>query len=334
MKMCFLPNTKNLTQYTKFTTFTHKLKFMRVAIIDMGTNTFNLLVVEANCENHCQTLHNSKCFVKLGEGGIDSKYITPEAWERGLTAINSHMLTVESFNVDKVFAFATSAVRDAENGSSFVEEIFRKHQLKVKIIQGEEEALLIYQGVRQAVDLGETINLILDIGGGSNEFVLCNAKKVFWMYSFNLGVQRLLHQFNPSDPITPEEEHKIERFLEVELQPLINASTKHSPIRLIGSSGTFDTYRNLLAHSGAIPFTKQIFAEIPYDGYLQLHQLLLKSTKSERLAMQGMEPIRIDYIVLASIFTNFIVNSLGIKSIFQSNYALKEGALWEILNKS
>lgn len=307
---------------------------MRVAIIDMGTNTFNLLVVESNGDNHYQTLHNSKCFVKLGEGGIDKKFIAPEAWERGIKAIDSHMSTISTFNVDKVLAFATSATRDAENGVSFVDEIFKKHHLKVSIIKGEQEALLIYLGVKQAVDLGNENNLILDIGGGSNEVILCNASQAFWMHSFNLGVQRLLNHFSPNDPITSEEVLSVEQFLEVELQTLFEASSEYHPIRLVGSSGTFDTYRSLLAQAGTIPLSAHYSADIPMDAYLKLHQKLLKSTRDERTVMPGMELIRVDYIVLASIFTNFIVNRLGIKSISQSNYALKEGALWEVLNKS
>lgn len=307
---------------------------MRIAIIDMGTNTFNLLIAETNGSNSFQTIHNSKCFVKLGEGGIDKKYIAPEAWERGLKAIESHMSTISTFNVNKVFAFATSATRDAENGASFVEEILKIHNLKVNVIKGEKEALLIYHGVKQALDLGIETNLVLDIGGGSNEIILCNKNQAFWMQSFNLGVQRLLNHFKPSEPITSEEICRVEQFLEIELQTLINASKAHPPIRLIGSSGSFDTYRSLLANQGIIELNNQISAEIPLIGYLQLHQKLLNSTKAERIAMKGMEPIRVDFIVLASIFTNFVITRLGIKSIYQSNYALKEGALFEIFNMS
>jgi exopolyphosphatase/guanosine-5'-triphosphate,3'-diphosphate pyrophosphatase len=307
---------------------------MRVAIIDLGTNTFNLLVAEANGNSKFQTIHNSKYFVKLGEGGIDRKLIAPEAWQRGLNAIESHMVTISTLNVDKVFAFATSATRDAENGAGFVDEIFKKHNLKVSVIEGDREALLIYQGVKQAVDLGDEMNLILDIGGGSNELIICNAKQAFWMQSFNLGVQRLLDQFKPSDPIKSHEVMRAEQFLEKELQPLFAASTSNPPVRLIGSSGSFDTYRSLLSCSDAIPTTKNQYAEIPLVDYLQLHQKFLKSNRSERIIMPGMDPGRVDFIVLASVFTNFIINRLGIKTICQSNYALKEGALLEILNKS
>jgi len=307
---------------------------MRVAIVDMGTNTFNLLIAETNGDNHYQILHNSKYAVKFGEGGINKKFITPEAWSRGLAAIESHMATVSSFNVDRTFAFATSATRDAENGPAFVEEIYKKHHLKVEVIKGEQEARLIYQGVRQAIDLGNEINLILDIGGGSNELILCNAKQAFWMHSFNLGMQRLLHQFNPSDPIVSEEVVRIEQLLDIELRPLFDVSANYIPKRLIGSSGSFDTFRSVLSYSGAIPFTKNSHAEIPLLEYHKLHQTLLRSTREERLAMQGMEPIRVDFIVLGSIFTNYIINRLGITSIYQSEFALKEGALWELLKKS
>jgi len=171
---------------------------MRIAIIDMGTNTFNLLIAEANGESHFKTIHNSKCGVKLGEEGIDKKFIAPAAWERGLKAIETHVQTAKDFKADKIFAFATSATRDAKNGAEFVDEIFQKYQVKVNVIEGEREALLIYLGVRQAVDLGDEVNLVLDIGGGSNELILCNAKEVFWKHSFNLGIQRLLTIFNPS----------------------------------------------------------------------------------------------------------------------------------------
>lgn len=306
---------------------------MRVAIIDMGTNTFNLLVAEVSGDSHYQTLHNSKCFVKLGEGGIDKKFIAPEAWERGLKAIESHMITISSFNVDKVYAFATSATRDAENGKDFVEEILKRFNLKVNVIGGEQEASLIYKGVKQAVDLGDDVNLILDIGGGSNELILCNANRVFWKHSFNLGVQRLLNHFNPSDPVKSEQIAVVEEFFDQELQLLFAATQKYKPERLVGSSGTFDTYRSLLAHSGKLPLSKDKTIEIPLTSYKELHKTLLKSTKEERVAMPGMELIRVDFIVLASIFTNFIVEKLNLKTIIQSNYALKEGALWEILNE-
>lgn len=305
---------------------------MRVAIVDMGTNTFNLLIAETNGNNHYQILHNSKFAVKLGEGGIIEKFITPEAWSRGLAAIESHVETISSFNVDKTYAFATSATRDAKNGSAFVEEIYKKHNLKVEVIKGEQEAQLIYQGVRQALDLGNNINLILDIGGGSNEMILCNSKQTYWMHSYNLGVQRLLHQFKPSDPITPKEVIEIEQFLDEKLKNLFETTINYTPTRLVGSSGTFDTFRCLLANAGAIPFTRNNYAGIPLFEFLKLHKSLLKSTREERVAMKGMEPIRVDYIVLASIFTIFIVNRLGITSIYQSEFALKEGALWELIN--
>jgi len=305
---------------------------MRVAIIDMGTNTFNLLIAETDSDYSYHILHNGKYAVKLGEGGINKKFITPEAWERGLAAIESHINTISSYNVEKIFAFATSATRDAENGAAFVNEIYNRHKLKVDVIEGETEARFIYQGVKQAIDLGDSINLVLDIGGGSNELILCNAKQAFWMHSFNLGVQRLLQQFKPSDPITREEVIQIEQFLDQKLKLLFETSISYPPIRLIGSSGSFDTLRSLLANSGVIPSTKQSYAELPLSGYNSLHQTLLKSSREERAAMKGMESIRVDFIVIGSIFTNYIIKRLGITSIYQSEFALKEGVLWELMD--
>jgi exopolyphosphatase/guanosine-5'-triphosphate,3'-diphosphate pyrophosphatase len=152
------------------------------------------------------------------------------------------------------------------------------------------------------------------------------------MNRFNLGVQRLLQQFKPSDPITPLEVMQIEQFLDKELKLLFEASINYPPIRLIGSSGSFDTFRSLLANEGVIPSTKQSYAEIPLSGYNSLHQTLLKSTRAERAAMKGMESIRVDFIVIGSIFTNYIIKRLGINSIYQSEFALKEGVLWELMD--
>jgi exopolyphosphatase/guanosine-5'-triphosphate,3'-diphosphate pyrophosphatase len=110
------------------------------------------------------------------------------------------MEMAKSFSAERFFAFATSATRDASNGKDFVEEIHKRFGLKVEIIDGNREATLIYEGVRQAINLGDECNLIIDIGGGSNEIILANSKEIFWLQSFNLGVSRLMQLFSPPIP--------------------------------------------------------------------------------------------------------------------------------------
>jgi exopolyphosphatase/guanosine-5'-triphosphate,3'-diphosphate pyrophosphatase len=306
----------------------------RIAILDFGTNTFNLLITDVSSENKLQVLHTAKEAVKLGEGGITKRIITPQAFERGLSAIDRHLERVKEFNVAKVYAFGTSAIRDASNGKDFIQAVKDKFDIYVLIIEGEREAEMIYRGVRMSLQMDENPVLILDIGGGSNEFIIANKKEIFWKHSFNLGMARLLETFNPSNPISVVETEKLQKYLKAELTELFEAVKKFKPITLVGASGSFETVAAMLQHRfpGKYQQDHNPSREIFYEDFLSLHALLLKSTIEERKVMQGMEPVRIEMIVLASIFISVTLEECGLRKIIQSDYALKEGVIAEILN--
>ncbi|HQQ30160.1 MAG: hypothetical protein KBI11_02775 [Bacteroidales bacterium] len=303
---------------------------MNVAIIDMGTNTFNLLVARFNQEERPEIIYEEKLPVRLGEGGLNRKIITPEAWQRGLDAINTHMAKAKSLGAGKFFAFATSATRDASNGTNFVEDIRTSFGLNVEIIDGNREATLVYKGVREALDLGNTCSLILDIGGGSNEIILGNTSEPFWLHSFNLGVSRLMQQFQLSDPITQKQLRALEEFINVEVQTLFDAARRYVPVRLVGSSGSFDSIRSIMEHSGSIAPGSEPWAEIPLERYFELHNFFITSTHDQRMALKGLDPMRVDLIVPASVFINLIIQKIGINKLFQSSFALKEGFMAEL----
>jgi exopolyphosphatase / guanosine-5'-triphosphate,3'-diphosphate pyrophosphatase len=306
----------------------------RIAILDFGTNTFNLLITEVSAEKKLHVLHTSKEAVKLGEGGITKKIITEAAFKRGMAAIERHLERVREFNVSKIYAFATSAIRDASNGRDFIHAVHEKFDIYVLIIPGEREAEMIYRGVRLSIQMEEKPWLILDIGGGSNEFIIANKKEIFWKHSFNLGMARLLESFSPSDPISPDQVKKLSEYLKTELKELFDAVKEHKPEVLLGASGSFETISALLGHMfpGKYASHANPSREIFYEDYLILHGILLKSTIEERRQMQGMEPVRVEMIVLASIFIQISLQECGIRRILQSDYALKEGVIAEILN--
>ena len=158
----------------------------RIAIIDLGTNTFNLVIAEKSSKGHT-ILHQERIAAKMGVGGINHGYITTEGIRRVIQALKEIKLTIENWHVTKVQAFGTSALRSAKNGIELVEKIYSEVGIEVKIITGEEEAELIYQGVRSAVPLGPSKSLIVDIGGGSVEFIIGNESEVFWKQSFEIG---------------------------------------------------------------------------------------------------------------------------------------------------
>ena len=299
----------------------------RIAIIDTGTNTFNLLIVEINEDRNINILVDEKIPVKLGEGGINKKFIAPPAFERGIKAIKDYLRVILFYHVDKTLAFGTSAIRSATNGKDFTEEVKRQTGLEIDVISGDKEAEYIYYGVREAVELGEEKVLILDVGGGSNEFIICNNKE---KHSYDHGIARMLEMFNPSDPVTSEEIQKIESFLSTPLIPLYEACQKFNIRTLIGSSGSFETFAELIAHKFYKPdiLNNKINFEIKIEEYRDIHRQLIVSTHDERLNSKAIITMRADMIVLASILVNFIVNRLGIQQMKLSTYALKEGVLF------
>jgi len=307
---------------------------MRTAIIDIGTNTINLLIADVRDEKTYNIILETAYPAKLGRGGINSKKILPEAMERGMTALRTHLNTIKNYRVTKVVCIATSAMRDASNSHDFVSMVKHELNLDIKIIDGQKEAQLIFDGVKQVVPIDNKPVMILDIGGGSNEFIIANNNGITWKHSFNLGVARLLDMFKPTDPITKDEIKKIEQHIEKELRVLFDIIQQHKVDTLIGASGSFDTVAAIIAaiHHPQFDITQASTYPISLPFFNELHQRLLKSNYKERLKMNGMAIHRIDTIVLATIFINFIIREFSIKEMWQCSFALKEGSIYQIIN--
>jgi exopolyphosphatase/guanosine-5'-triphosphate,3'-diphosphate pyrophosphatase len=302
---------------------------MVLAILDFGTNTFNLLIAERS-DLSFKILHTSKQPVKLGRGGIQVNRITPDAFERGFIAIANHMETIRQYKVEQVRAFATSAIRNASNGQEFVDEVKKRFGFRTRVISGKREADLIYKGVRQAIPIKEEKMMILDIGGGSNEFIICNKDGIIWKRSFEVGMARILERFTLSDPIAPEEIRALESYYRQELQPLLDMVKKEEPLALIGASGSFDTFHAMISLSKDLEADGLFGRELPMKEYRKLHKLLVSSTTKERKVMPGMEAVRVEMIVAATIFVSFVLRACHIKHLYHSEFALKEGVIAEL----
>ena len=302
---------------------------MVLAILDFGTNTFNLLIAERKAGSF-KIFHTSKQPVKLGRGGIQVNRITPDAMERGFVAITNHMETIAQYEVDQVRAFATSAIRNASNGKEFVDEVKKRFGFRTRVISGKREADLIYKGVRQAIPMKKEKMMILDIGGGSNEFIICNKDGVIWKKSFEVGMARMLERFTLSDPIASEEVRALESYYRQELQPLLDVVKMEKPVALIGASGSFDTFYAMISLSKDLEADGKHGRELPIKAYRKLHKLLLRSTMEERRVMPGMEAVRVEMIVAATIFVSFVLRACHIKQLYHSEFALKEGVISEL----
>jgi exopolyphosphatase/guanosine-5'-triphosphate,3'-diphosphate pyrophosphatase len=305
---------------------------MKIAVIDLGTNTFNLLIVDVFGKGRIDVLHSSKISVKLGEGGINKNYIEPLPFQRGLDAISEYVKIIRQFGATDTYAFGTSAIRGASNGKEFVNEVKKRHGLEILIISGDKEAELIYYGVRYGVKLNDEKSLIVDIGGGSTEFIIANQNEIFWKHSFDLGVARILEKFSPSDPILEADILTLEQYFGRELQPLFEALKEHKPVELIGSSGSFDSFAEMITSekNSPIDFNTSTFYEFDFNEYDQIHDKLLHSDKAQRLNMPGLIEMRVDMIVIASIFVSYLLKIYPVQRMRMSAYALKMGALWEI----
>lgn len=304
---------------------------MRIAVIDLGTNTFNLLIADVNHKG-IEFIYKAKMPSKLGEEGINENIIHKDAFTRAINIIKEYKKIIDKHHIDKLYAIATSAVRSAENGTEFVAKIAEVTGVNVEIISGEKEAQLIYGGVHKTMSKEDSDYLVLDIGGGSTEFILVENNEMKSVKSFDLGMARLIEKFKPSEPITNLEISDIEAFLKKELKDFFEEVKLHHIETLIGSSGSFDTILSMVAHKFYKPghFKKKLSSEFEIEHFDYLYELMIKSNLKERCEIPGMDLIRVEMMVLAMVFTNLVIKELGIKKLMQSRYALKEGLLFSL----
>ncbi len=310
---------------------------MKKAIIDLGTNTFQLLVVAQQGADF-SILHEDSYAAKIGKGGISQGIITAEGIQRAVTGLLyfNEILAKEGVPLSAVSAFATSAVRNAANAQAFCEHIKTHTGIEIQVISGDAEASLIYEGVKLGTNIGQTPSMIIDIGGGSVEFIICDQQKIYWKQSFEIGGQRLMDQFMHSDPIQPRSVGQLREYLEQQLLPLTNAVHQYAPTCLIGSAGSFETLADMYWHEtqGSFPPRNQVTFELPLPFFQQAFLQLVSQDRKQRLAIPGMIELRVDMIVVGVCLIDFILKKYQINQIKVSTYALKEGVLANMLKES
>ncbi|MGY4536855.1 exopolyphosphatase/guanosine-5'-triphosphate,3'-diphosphate pyrophosphatase [Mucilaginibacter sp. UYNi724] len=304
----------------------------RIAVMDLGTNTFHLLVAEGTAENFTEILHLNEG-VKLGEGGINKGLIQPEAFERGIATMKRFRSHIDANSVTESRAIGTSAIRSAANGQDFIREVKEQAHIDIELINGEQEATYIYEGIKASGCLTNENALIMDIGGGSVEFIIGNNKKVLWKESFEIGAARLMDKFHQTDPIPVTSIKQMSRYLDAKLIDLFGAALQHKPVRIIGSSGAFESFAEVIERTkGRTFYLKNTKAyEFDTDNLLDLIELLIKSNHSLRASIKGIIPVRVDMIVVASLLTIYMMQKMGVPDVSMSTYSLKEGVLAQML---
>lgn len=306
---------------------------MRIAILDIGTNTFHLLIADIPNDKKIEILYKTEKFVKLGEESITR--IGEAAFRRGIDLLKEYRKTINEFSPQKIYAFGTAAMRRADNAENFIFAAREEAQIEIHRISGDEEAELICFGVRQAIPKQRSPFFIMDIGGGSTEFILSDNEKIFWKESFPLGASVLKQQFHHIEPIAGNETEALNLYLEKTLQPLFSVKNKFSEAdTLVGASGSFDSFASMVVQEfhPEVKMPRENFYLFQKHELMEILKKMRQNDLTERLATPGLLAFRAEMITVAAALTDFVIQKLEIKKIIQSAFALKEGVLWKLTN--
>lgn len=303
---------------------------MKLAVIDLGTNTCNLLIAEAD-HSDTRIIHQSKQLVKLGDDKIKANEISPNALNRTLQAFQVHKKIIEQHRTEKIRIIATSAVRSAANKIEFLEKISESTGWIVKVISGEKEAELIFKGVLMAFRNIAAPSMILDIGGGSNEIIMAVKREMIHKESRQTGMARVINNFNLSDPVSENEIITLKNYFKKEHSNMIFRCREQGVKHLIGCSGAFDTLADIMDKTDPGE-KKRVLQDIPVNIFYRIYGKILSANHEERIKMKGMDHMRVDLIVPAVILIELFISELGITRITQTDYALREGVLFELRN--
>jgi exopolyphosphatase/guanosine-5'-triphosphate,3'-diphosphate pyrophosphatase len=308
---------------------------MRIAVIDLGTNTFNLLIAELNAEKQLEFLFRDRRPVFLGRNGIGQNIIASDAMLRAWEVLREYRRVSQAYRVEKILAYGTSAIRSAHNASEFTAEAEKILGAQIDVIEGSEEAGLIYMGVRQSIEPTRETFLIVDIGGGSNELIIGNSESIFWKKSYPIGMARIKAQFEISDPITPSGIDSLNQHFESVLSDFLQqVLPKYSVNTIIGAEGAFESFLHMASPMGCMPqpavsATNVHSHYLPYECFRRVRDALIPTTLDQRMKIEGLEPFRAELIVPAVIFVDFLLNRLQLPRLIISEYSLKEGAAWK-----
>ena len=292
---------------------------MKKAVIDLGTNTFNLLIGSVFGDK-LEIIYCEKEAVLLGMNGINNGSIAEDAWMRAMQTLFRFKKRCEKQNVDEIIGFGTSALRGAKNGELFVKEVYENIGIRIHIISGSQEAQLIYRGVRWLFDFKQAAT-IMDIGGGSTEFIAANAGGIVEAQSFDIGVSRLYENLNKRNNLTANDFKFINEYLEARTGRFFEEDRS---TLLIGASGSFETFYEMI-------FQKKFTAEekmvtLPLLPLLDQLNWVIDSRYEDRINHKWIVPMRKKMIPIAAFKIKWIIQKLNVDRVLLSPYSLKEGA--------
>ncbi len=300
----------------------------KLAAIDIGTNTIKLLVAAVDPDGVLEVLAREKSLVRLGSETLATGRLSPEAIEAGASAVEQFQRSIAAQGAELVRAVATCAVREAENSQEFLEAVKRRTGVLVDVISGEEEARLIHLGVRSEVPARLDPLFLVDIGGGSTEFVVSNGSRVHLTESLPLGVVRLADRFGRSDPLSDRDRRAMRKTIRSAARKAAEAVRKTGFKTCVGSSGTIQSLS--LVHEAAVLGREPMATghrTLTRAGLKKVNRILRKTSQKEKLRVPGLDPRRRDISVPGGILLSWILKHTGADAIVVGERGLREGIL-------
>jgi len=294
-------------------------KLKRIAVIDLGTNTFNLLIAEVN-QSKLEYIHSEKVAVLLGMGGINEGIISQDAMARAKCVLTKFKARCEEKNVQSISAIGTSALREAGNASELVEFAQDSLNILISVVSGLDEAKLIYHGVHLCHPMHYP-TLIMDIGGGSTEFIYADSTGFLKAISKDIGVSRIYQMLDKPQEYTIDHINFIIDYLNKRKCDFFQAPKTSI---LVGSSGSFETIFEMVNKMN-FPETGDSF-ELPKAQVMKELDWLISSSLEERMKNEWISAIRKRMMPIAALKMKWIIEQMNIKRIYVSPYSLKEGA--------
>ena len=292
-----------------------------------------MIVVRVRPDFSFEVIDREKEMVRLGAGGLDGKKLTPEGMAAALQALKKFARLAESHQVDEVFAVATSATREAENGGAFLRAIERRTGIRARVITGTEEARLIHLAAVYGVDTPKPA-VVIDIGGGSVEITLGGKTDVEFARSFKIGVIRLTERFVESDPISSHDERKMSKFIREQVDRYLEHIVERGFDRVIGTSGTILSLGTVATafDRGSVPQEVRNL-RVPAKSIRRLRKTAVDMDLEERMRLPGLDPRRADLMVAGAVLLDTLLKDLGTEEITLCDLALREGVLLDYIHQ-
>lgn len=299
-----------------------------VAALDLGTNTFKLVICEVG--KPFPPVYRAEKGVFLGKGGLKNKTILPEALKRAKKVLIEYSEILKRYNIVQISAVGTEAIRNAENDSDILASLNTEISTSIQKIEGKREAELIWLGVESSGLLSVKTVMIIDIGGASTEVIIATDKQIKWLKSYKIGVSRALELFPISDPPSPINLNSLSQYFSSQMSDLNEVLIKYQPEYMIGTAGSFDSWRKNLEikcdHS--MPYF-----QIKKHEISNLIRKINNSTSAKRTGIKGIPEIRKETIVPAGVLIQNLLDIYNFKTVYQCSYSLSEGLIREITKK-